>query len=379
MKLLLPILTFLLLLSACGRQASYEEYTEQNVEYNNFYSETYAPNVYDDSNLSSHDTTYTTVETPESELEAEPNIGIELSVDLDLALAARLFARAEAAWDADDGALWGIPLHRNLAIACRETGYVAANRPFSAEFIPYKTYIQNVGYHIIYVGRPPVPLQRLNYRDWTIETWANLEYDETRTLRTLFHYNFHAIQPQIHGNTGVMLGVSIDVFSEKGQNSFILEVAALVDALHSEGYMRLTAINDALYFRNARRYVYNTANAENMAEIGEGLVTYTELVLALSCEEICAKVSRFPHSLKDRSVPHFVTIAWPYYSGVLYALLLDEFEPNWRAGNIVYRSTDLGQLLQNAAGLTELVPPADLERYGYTEISASTIARLASP
>ena len=378
MKTLLPLFVLLLLFSACGRQASYEEYTEHDVEYNNFYTETYASTIYYGSELSSYDATCATVEKFESELETESDIEIEFSVDLDLALAAGFFARAEAAWDADDGALWGIPLHRNIAIACRRTGYAAANHPLSDYYIPYKTYLQNVGYQIMYVGRTPGGIPTGNFRDWSTITWATLEYDETEALRLLFHYAFHAIQPQVHGSTGVIPGTSIDVSSEKGQNSLILEVAALVDAWHSEGYMRLTAINDALYIRNARRYVYNTADFENMFEIGEGLVFYTEIVLALSCEEIGAEVSHFPHRLMYHRVPMHVTITWGYLTGALYAFLLDELEPNWRTRNID-RSTDLGQLLQNAAGLTELVPPADLERYGYTEISASTLVRMANP
>jgi hypothetical protein len=266
-----------------------------------------------------------------------------------------------------------------LAIACRESGYVATNRPFLADFSPYRAYLQNVGYQVIYVGRPPVGLHLGNYRDWSTITWTTLEDGETQALRLLFHYNFHAIQPQLHGGSGVIPGNFIDVFSEEGQNSFILELAALVDAFHSEGYMRLTAINDALYLRNARRYVYDTAAAENRLEIGEGLVTYTEIMLALSREEIGAEVSTFPHVLMDLSTPRNVTISWGYYTGILYALLLDEFEPKWRTRNIDINSTDLGQMLQNATGLTELVPPTDLERYGYAEISASTLARLANP
>jgi len=53
----------------------------------------------------------------------------------------------------------------------------------------------------------------------------------------------------------------------------------------------------------------------------------------------------------------------------MYGFLLDEFNSDWKQG--LRYDSDLGKLLQDAAGISELRPfeDLDLEIYGYTEIT----------
>ena len=57
------------------------------------------------------------------------------------------------------------------------------------------------------------------------------------------------------------------------------------------------------------------------------------------------------------------------FTGAMYGFLLDEFISDWKQG-LGYDS-DLGELLQAAAGISELKPfeDLDLEIYSYTEIT----------
>jgi len=66
-----------------------------------------------------------------------------------------------------------------------------------------------------------------------------------------------------------------------------------------------------------------------------------------------------------------------YASGALYGLLLDEIGADWKPG--ISYSTDMGVLLRDAAGITEIRPISelDLEIYGYSEILADEALRNA--
>ena len=63
-----------------------------------------------------------------------------------------------------------------------------------------------------------------------------------------------------------------------------------------------------------------------------------------------------------------------YASGALYSFLLDEFDVDWKTE--LRWDSDLGALLQEAAGISELTPFAelDLTLYGYEEVTAFELA-----
>jgi hypothetical protein len=310
------------------------------------------------------------------ELEPEPEIIIESAIDFEVA--ARLFAMAEAIWDEDDGALWGVPLHAPLIIGCGLTRDGVANQPMGEYLVR-----QTVGDRFVYAGILPddIPVSNTvvatHDRFWGIVRWEEMYYGESVLLRVLIHEGFHTMQRQLHDVAG--WSRFPDGNSERAQNLYNLELSALAAAWHSTGEERLTAVNDALYFRNARRQQYVVTCYENLLEIVEGLAIYTEMLLLLSPEEIFAQISSWPEQLMnvEGAAPDIVAARWGYWSGALYGFLLDEFCTEWRSGTIL-GTTDLGGLLQQAAGILEIVPPVDLERYGYSEITAASRARVAA-
>jgi hypothetical protein len=197
--------------------------------------------------------------------------------------------------------------------------------------------------------------------------------DSIRILQILIHEAFHALQPYILGGLCGSFGIP-GGSTEGAQNKYILEIAALTTAWNSTGEERLAAINDALYMRNSRRQIYDKATYENRLEVMEGLAIYTDMMLTLSPDEIGAKIGSWAESLISLDV--LVELQWGYFSGALYGFLLDEFCPDLRI-SINYAYTDLGQLLQEATGITQITAPRDLELYEYSHIAATTRVRVA--
>ena len=355
----------ILLLTACGRQSPDEDYAVDADEYYNItYDITYEAEL-DDPPAD----TYIPAEEPAPVFES----------DIDFVMVALLFARTEAIWDTDDGALWGVPLHVPLIIACSLTRVGVASQPLWEGLVQYPTDDM-----IVYVGMLPcdawigTTIVTIDGQDAGMMTWCIMEFfdfDEQSMVSVLVHEGFHIVQRRIHGHTG--FGSIINGHTEGAQNSYILEVTALLQAWQTTGQEQLANINDALYIRNARRLTYLTQE-ENQLEIGEGLVQYTESVLVRSHEEIEEFLVYLIDRMKHMEIIEAsgVALSWGYISGKLYGLLLDELCTVWRTGPI-HRDTDLGQLLQEAAGLDNLTPPTDLERFGYSQIAAATRHRMA--
>ena len=307
---------------------------------------------------------------------------------INFALAARLFAEANAIWDADDGYLWGVPLHTPLVVACSLTRTAAACRQLSDRFSRYA-----VGDMYVYAGVLPtgVFVSHTTARIGGYNTGMLMWFDphnpwhdtaclaEADMLRILLHEAFHVVQHRIHGHSGMSLITGGG--SASAQTRYILELTALLAAWNSTDEERLMHINNALYFRRARRQ-NNGTRYENQAEIGEGLVTYTaDFILFRSREDFGYYIAQRIYDLKtfDRMITDTCTAgSWAYISGALYGILLDEFCAVWRTGSI-NRDTNLGGLLREAAGIdiAEIVPPEDPEIYGYSKISALSHARVA--
>jgi len=70
-----------------------------------------------------------------------------------------------------------------------------------------------------------------------------------------------------------------------------------------------------------------------------------------------------------------VRLGSSYVFGALYGFLLDEFDVHWTQD--ICFSTDLSELLKDAAGITELTPfnELDFEQYGLSAISESELER----
>jgi len=369
MKRILLLSVIILALAACGRQTQeYIEEPEYATEELEIPEIPYEPDI-----------------TPEVHIIPEPSAPepeIIIESVIDFTMAANLFSQAQDIWDADNGELWGIPLHAPLVIACALTREAVACQPLGLDFTR-----QTVGDTAIYAGTLPGGVLIGNTASrirgqyagmMTLCFMLGLDFDEREMLSILVHEGFHVIQPQLHGHTGARMLENVE--SEDAQNKFVLELAALFAAWNNTGDKRLANINDALYFRNSRRQTYQTRH-ENQLEIGEGLVVYTaDLMLIRSRDEfsdyLAYHVERIANDTMAQSA--FATaLSWGYYSAPLYALLLDEFCTTWRTGEI-NRDTNLGLLLQTAVGIEELTPPTDMEQYGYTAITAATRERMVN-
>ena len=152
-------------------------------------------------------------------------------------------------------------------------------------------------------------------------------------------------------------------------DEYLSSLNALVYAINSDGDERLSAIHDALSIRHARRSIFHTVYEENLSELSEGTAVYTELHLVFSRNEIEAIIQIWPELLMEFESAFHVLTYFGYYAGALYGILLDDFDVNWRP--YVEYDTDLGLMLQDALGITEMIPfyEIDLERYGYSEIT----------
>jgi hypothetical protein len=152
-----------------------------------------------------------------------------------------------------------------------------------------------------------------------------------------------------------------------------LEWRSLARALSSSGDARLSAVRDALGFRQTRRALFPAAiAAERADEIREGLAQYTGVVVAAAgpAEAIADGVRLLANAEKD---PTFVR-TFAYASGAAYGVLLDAASTGWTRR--VTADDDLGLLLMNAARVSPTVDvDAAAERYGGRELRASEESR----
>ena len=269
MKKLFLLLAFavLLLVASCGRTQN-----ENDLEDENRYVQ-----EYEETSEESAETVNIPPEEPVTVPEQSPELDVEPFMDF--AIAANYFARLNAVWDADNGALWGVPLHAPVAFFCADTRVAVANQPLGRN-----TTRHYVGDMAIYTGSlTPGASDDVMVQDMHMQTWVTINvndlgnfYREDEYMLTQFA--FWAVQLQIFDFVGLGGGVRNDT-SEKTQVYSILEMAALVAAWESYGSERVQAINDALYFRNSRRQNFsdNLIALERGGERGSGLsdIIYT--------------------------------------------------------------------------------------------------------
>lgn len=258
----------LLILAACGAANEYAEYAGEleSVEETRYVEE---------------------IEDEEDEAEEagdlEANEPIVLPWDestMTLEEAAYYLARLQAIWNADDGQMWGVPLHAPVTFICNETHIFVSNRPINRPDLHGQFERQYVGDFGVYVGITSIsPPARYIY----IGAWGNqqgvlllwipaeervehviyLPGDATTKLLLLTHLSFHTKQAVIMpgflgvpGNTWQQMPAS-----PPGRISFELEFNALLYALNTEGDAKLTAINDALSIRSERHARFASAEA----------------------------------------------------------------------------------------------------------------------
>ena len=307
----------------------------------------------------------------EEEPEYEPKIIIESVIPLDMAL--RYFQKLETVWDAENGEIWGTSLHAPVLIVCAETRDAVANMPDTQGRLIRQYVDGGAVYAGKYCSQGFVGLTAVSWsgRSWGMVTWQFMEkmYDGSEVILTVMaHEAFHALQPEMFGIRGAR---GIPGASMCTRIYFELEINALVKAFGSSGDERLSSIEHALSIRHHRRQNFATARDENLMEVSEGLAVYTvDLRLFLYRDRIEAVAASWPEMFKNINSSSAVAIMFGYHSGALYALLLEDLGTDWKG--YVNPYTDLGQLLKEAVGITELAPleEIDLTPYGYDEIAA---------
>jgi len=283
-------------------------------------------------------------------------------------LAAQYIAEIEALWESDNGTLWGAPLNVPFIIADRVTRQAVANMPDYDNILAYE--------NGVFVGYLPSDIsffgsgQMFGGRTWYVLSWDYLTYytdNKVQRLRRMSHGGFHAFQDDnFRGRSGRAQFAD----TREHRLSTFLEMYALLTALNSYGEERIAAIHDALSIRATRhqRLRPHDVRDETAHEILEGTAQYTEYVLTLEMNEILVDIRQH---LDDNLGMSRAGFTFVYHGGAMYALLLSEFSANWKTE--LSFNTDLGSLLKEAAGITELRPfeEINLALYEYEKIVAA--------
>ena len=285
---------------------------------------------------------------------------------IDIEKAAYLIERLEAILYADNGNHWGISLHGPVVIVDTVSRQAVANMAD----VDGKIFTRQGS---VYIGQLPErtlignTASYFGGRLWGMVTWGLVEsrtYDIDSIVDIMLHELFHAKQPYIfEGEWWTSSNAHMDGLDAR--ISVRLEINALLYALSATGEQRILAAHDAISIRAERRRLNPSADeGENIDEMVEGTAVYTEAVLARdNLADRIALVQKYMYADMGNTMRRF-----GYHTGALYGFLLDELGVDWRQG--LRFDSDLGELLKNALGFSEVVPfnEIDLERYGYSEI-----------
>ena len=213
-----------------------------------------------------------------------------------------------------------------------------------------------------------------NGKKWTMIIMPLPKSDYSRRV-LLVHESFHRIQRDL----GLFpAGGTNNHLDEKDARILLrLEWNALLKALNDNSSKKQYDIQSALDFRELRRQEYPDGKTnENILEIVEGLAEYTGIKLGIDNETdrikyISKKVS------EAGKYPTYVR-SFPYESGPLYCLLLDQSNINWRRK--LNAKSDLGELLKNAYQVNadvNLKQSVEARRgeYNYNEINEYELNR----
>lgn len=265
------------------------------------------------------------------------------------------FNEVRALCERDGGHLWGVSICMPMVIGDARTQTFATSRPAPNEPRP-----RLVG---ILMG----PIQ------WGDTMWAALTWDmlasqppHIRNERFL-HESFHIVQLRLGLIVPTVSAEHLDLVD--GRYWMRLEWRALARALRESGQARVMAIREALAFRHARHTRFpDKVESERALDIGEGLASYTGIVLA--AESGADAIARALGELAAAEDGESFVRTFAYASGPAYGLLLDAASPGWP--RTVRASDDPAALLMRALGVQ---PAADAAaaavRYGGAELRAA--------
>ena len=271
----------------------------------------------------------------------------------------------------DNKKLWGKSLYVPFLFVDMETKDVAANEADN------KGILKKQG--TIYIGKFPEnqiianSVTNLGDKEYAMVEWQSSDTDELSRNALFMHEIFHYHQKSLglESPEGQPSNAHLD---EMDARIYLkLEWAALNKAINSTGQQKITAITDALTFRQYRREQYDCSENENILEIHEGIPEYTGIVCASKSESDIKQLMKkeYSNSLNKES---FVR-SFAYYSGSAYGILIDEKNSNWRK-KLTYNS-DLGEILKDSYKIdvsSNSVEKAK-NRYNYKQIYQEELSR----
>ncbi len=259
---------------------------------------------------------------------------------IDLKTAESILDEYDSVCRKDGGQLWGINLYGPVMFAHKESRTIVTNHQdqngtltkkgeLYTGILPDKTGIANT-------------TQYWNGIQWTMVMWP-LPRDKAKRLTLIFHEAFHSIQKQLGVDRATREARHLD--AREGRIWQQLEWLALEKALYTSDLMRKDHIRNALIFREYRRGIFAGADSiENDLEIMEGIPEYTGIKLSgRNRKEIRNLLSKKIADAMDG--PNFFR-TFPYVTGPLYAIMLDESGYNWKSK--LYDTSDLGEIIHIA-------------------------------
>jgi hypothetical protein len=284
----------------------------------------------------------------------------------DIAAARGVFSERQSICDHDRPHLWGRDLCGPILFVDEQSRRAVADRKGDSDALRPQDGA--------FVGQYPSELTLANTAldwdgvRWTMVVWP-LPEEATARRALLMHESFHRIQQAL----GLPLNAAIasDLATTDGRIGLRLEWRALAAALTTTSSgPRKRAVADALAFRSARRAQDGAgAEQERLLEMNEGLAEYTGQKFS-GAPNLAAAVAE---SLKKAESWENYARRFAYASGPAYGLLLDRYDPQWRAH--VKSTDDLGDLLARAAKVqpTSEVKLAEI-RYRGDEVRAEETA-----
>lgn len=243
----------------------------------------------------------------------------------------------------DNGLLWGHSLDVPILLLDKENRTIYANKNSSALNLTEENgFFKGLLPQIISVKKGPV---KIGKRIWALIPLP-LPKDKIERQCIILHEAFHCLQPKLDLNP---IPYKNQHMKEMEARVWLkLEWKALDLALNAEGRNRIQAITDAICFRKYRRAIFSDCKAcENRFEIHEGMAEYT-------ANKICRTKESFKKYLHTKleclwKSSSFVN-CFAYYSGPVYAYLLDESGINWRTH--LSAKDDIALIAQSAYHIT---------------------------
>jgi Tfp pilus assembly protein PilF len=269
--------------------------------------------------------------------------------------AQEFFKEAQALCERDGGRLWGVSICAPMVIGDARTQTFATSQP--PPDAPRPKIIGLLNGPIEWGGTM-----------WAAMSWETLINWPDRTRGEAFlHESFHIVQRRLGLAGGGIECEHLDAVD--GRYWLRLEWRALARALGNSGELRALAVRDALAFRLARhaRYPDGVEN-EHHNDIGEGLASYTQTVLAAPSK--AAAIARALELLAGAEDGESFVRTFAYTSGPAYGLLLDAASPGWPRR--IRTTDDPAMLLMRALGVQPVTDAAAAAaRYGGAELRAA--------